>query len=357
MHFLARGCAGDKKTRTVDVFSGLHPALDGAYSISFINAEGETVVARDSLGFKPLVVGQKDGIVAAASESAALENIGIEKFETVAPGSMVEIGNGSIEKKWFCKSNRKAHCMFEWVYFANVASEIEGRNVYSARYSLGEELAKIETEKISSEHIVVPVPDTAKPAGDAMAFSLGAPVQEGLIRNRYVGRTFIEGANRFERAKEKYTVNKKVLKGKKVILVEDSIVRGTTTKAIVNYIRETGKAKEVHVRVSCPPIRFPCFYGIDMSTFGEFVTAPKTKNIEEMKTELSEKELEAIKQHIGADSLAYLPIEGLVNGISLPKNDLCMACLNGKYPTQGGENLKNSAWENYCSGEKKRTYE
>ncbi|MDD5162812.1 MAG: amidophosphoribosyltransferase [Candidatus ainarchaeum sp.] len=360
MHFLARGCRGDSRPKIVDVFSSLHPALDGAYSIAFVNAEGETVVARDHLGFKPLVIGKKDGVIAAASESASLESIGIEKFETVKPGALIEMHNGCIEKKWFCKSQRKAHCMFEWVYFANIASEIEGVNVYNARYALGEELAKIETEKISEEHIVVPVPDTAKPAADALAFSLGAPSREGIIRNRYVGRTFIEGDNRFEKAREKYGINKKVVSGKKVILVEDSIVRGTTTKAIVKYIKETGKAKEVHVRVSCPPIRFPCFYGIDMSTFGEFIAAPKKGiALENIQVELSESELEKIRQHMGADSLAYQPIEGLVKGIGLEtgSSDLCMACLNGRYPTSFGEKLEKTAWENYSKGETKRAYE
>jgi amidophosphoribosyltransferase len=357
MHYLARGCKGDLRPKIVDVFSGLNPSLDGAYSIAFINAEGKTVVARDSFGFKPLVIGEKDGVIAAASESASLESIGIEKFESVKPGALIEIHESSIEKKWFCKSQRKAHCMFEWVYFANIASEIEGINVYNARYALGEELAKIETEKISEDHIVVPVPDTAKPCADALAFFLGAPSREGIIRNRYIGRTFIEGNNRLEKAKEKYSINKKVVNGKKVILVEDSIVRGTTTKAIVKYIKETGKAKEVHVRVSCPPIRFPCFYGIDMSTFGEFIAAPKKGSLETVQVKLSEQELEKIRQHIGADSLAYQNIEGLVAGIGLPEKDLCMACINGKYPTPFGEKLEKMAWENYNRGETKRTYE
>ncbi|MDD5148027.1 MAG: amidophosphoribosyltransferase [Candidatus ainarchaeum sp.] len=357
MHYLARGCRGDSKPKAVDVFSGLHPELDGAYSISFVNAEGETVLARDPFGFKPLVFGEKDGLIAAASESAALESIGIEKFEPVRPGGLVEIGNG-IEKKFFCKSSRKAHCMFEWVYFANIASEIEGVGIYSARYALGKELAKIETEKMGSEHVVVPVPDTAKPAADALAFSLGVPSKEGIIRNRFVGRTFIQGSKRSDRVKEKYAVNKTITKGKKLMVVEDSIVRGTTTKGLVNFLKETGKAKEVHVRVSCPPIRFPCFYGIDMSAFSELIAAhEKTADLKTVETKLSEKENEKIRNSIGADSLAYQSIEGLVKGIGLPENDLCMACINGKYPTPVGEKLKQSAWENYNKGEAKRAYE
>jgi len=360
MHFLAKGAAGDEKPKLVDVFSVLHPSLDGAYSIAFANAEGETAVARDPLGFKPVVVGEKDGIIAAASESSALESIGIEKFEDVKPGALVEIGNGSIEKKWFCKSKKKAYCMFEWVYFANVASEIEKRSVYAARYELGKELAKLETEEIGEEHIVVPVPDTAKPAGDGFAFALGVPSQEGLIRNRYVGRTFIEGSRRFEKVRQKYSINKKIMQGKKVLLVEDSIVRGTTTKGLIKYIKEAGKAKEVHVRVSCPPIRSPCFYGIDMSTFGELIGSPSketgAKNIE---PEITEKEVEKIREYIGADSLIYQSMEGLIKGIGLEngKTDLCMACLNSKYPTPWGEKLKEKAFENYEKNSGARTYE
>src|SRR5205814_5789366 len=158
----------------------------------------------------------------------------------------------------------------EWIYFANVASTMDGRSVYLSRKVLGEELARLETSPIDADSVVVPVPDTSKGAADAMAFRLKLPSLEGLIRNRYSGRTFIEGSgSRKSKAQTKYTPLPEVLEGKRVILVEDSIVRSTTMKVLLKRIREQGRAREIHVRVACPPIVAPCFYGIDMSTIGE----------------------------------------------------------------------------------------
>ena len=175
--------------------------------------------------------------------------------------------DGEFEIERFADSPRRAHCFFEWIYFANVASTLDDRSVYLARKSLGEELARLETVPIDDDTIVVPVPDTSKAAADAMAYQLGVPSVEGLIRNRYAGRTFIEGgAGREAKAEAKYTPLREVLEGKRVLLVEDSIVRSTTMRVLLRRIRELGRAKEIHVRVACPPIIAPCFYGIDMST-------------------------------------------------------------------------------------------
>ena len=202
----------------------------------------------------------------------ALLNLGFapESIKSLLPGQCVTITGGRFEVQRFAASPRSAYCFFEWIYFANVASTMEGRSVYLSRKALGEELARVETVPIDEDTIVVPVPDTSKAAADAMAFKLKIPSLEGLIRNRYTGRTFIEGSvNRKRKAETKYTPLREVLEGKKIFLVEDSIVRSTTMKVLLKRIRELGRVREIHVRVACPPIIAPCFYGIDMSTVSE----------------------------------------------------------------------------------------
>ena len=183
---------------------------------------------------------------------------------------MITVSGGEIKIERFADSPRRAHCFFEWIYFANVASTMDDRSVYLARKALGEELARLEDVPIDEDTIVVPVPDTSKCAADAMAYRLGVPSAEGLIRNRYSGRTFIEGTDsRVSKAAAKYTPLREVLEGKRVMLVEDSIVRSTTMRVLISRMRKVGQAREIHVRVACPPITSPCFYGIDMSTISE----------------------------------------------------------------------------------------
>ncbi len=181
----------------------------------------------------------------------------------------------AIRAAQFRRSSRRAHCFFEWIYFANMASTLDERNVYLARQRLGEELARLETMPLDEHTIIVPVPETSKAAADAMAFRLRVPAVEGLIRNRYTGRTFIEGNDSRRRSAEtKYTPVREVLQGKRVLLVEDSIVRSTTMRVLIHRLRELGGVREIHVRVACPPIIAPCFYGIDMSTVGELFAPP-----------------------------------------------------------------------------------
>jgi len=313
------------------------------------------VILRDPYGFRPLCYGKVGDAFLAASESNALINCGITNYKDLKPGEMINITNGDIKIKKFAKTKKTSHCMFEWVYFSNVSSVLDGKSVYITRTNLGKELAKLETEDINEKHIVVPVPDTAKAAGDSMAYELGIPSKEGLIRNRFVGRTFIEGASRQDRVQNKYTALKEILKGKKVILVDDSIVRGTTTKQIVGYLKKESKAKEIHLRVSCPPIRGPCFYGIDMSTVSELLVPQYEKK--PVKEDISEKTRAKIAKDLGADSLIYQTIPGLIKSIGLPKNKLCMACLNGDYPTSCGKMLFKKAWNNFRKGKKGgRTY-
>ncbi len=354
MHNLAKELAPAKKPNLINVFSNLAKKFDGMYNIAFINADGDIVVSRDPHGFRPLVYGFNNGMFMAASESNALINCGITKYKSLQPGYLIWVKNGKIKIAKFADSKRTAHCMFEWVYFSNVSSVNDGKPVYVSRVRLGKELARLETEKITKDCVVVPVPDTAKAAGDAFAYELGLPSKEGLIRNRFVGRTFIEGSSRDDRVQNKYTVLKEVVKGKRVFLVDDSVVRGSTTSQIVRYLKKEGGAKEVHVRVSCPPIRGPCFYGIDMSTVSELLVPRFEKKPNS--GEISKKTCEKIAKAMGADSLVYQTVESLVRSIGFPRNKLCTACITGQYPTLWGRKLIKKAWYNYRKGIKDRTY-
>ncbi|MCS7271241.1 MAG: hypothetical protein NZ703_09155, partial [Gemmataceae bacterium] len=204
-----------------------------------------------------------------------------------------------------------------------------------------------------ADTIVVPVPDTGKAAADAMAFALGLRSVEGLIRNRYVGRTFIEGDNRADKVRLKFTPLREVLSGKRVLLVEDSIVRSTTLKSLLHHLRQQGGAREIHVRVACPPIIAPCFYGIDMSTVGELF-APRFLRGPSPTWE----EQQAMAQELGADSLLYLPVEAVARCIGLPPDKLCLACVTAHYPTPSGQQLYQLAVRRReCPGANGRTYE
>ena len=262
MHYLAFQQRGQKPAEWDMVFKRIARLVDGAWSMALIAADGEMVIARDPTGLKPLSYGYKDDMVMVASESIALQNIGVSDIRDVEPGTLLHVQDGKVNVKPFAPA-KPAHCFFEWIYFANVASVIDGSSVYQTRANLGRALAEIETETISDDHIVVPVPDTSKASGDAFAYHLGIPSIEGLVRNRYVGRTFIEGADRKAKVKRKFTALRGILEGKKVFLVDDSLVRSTTLSHLAEYIREEGRAAEVHIRITCPPIMAPCFYGID----------------------------------------------------------------------------------------------
>lgn len=355
MHHLSRAMQGDLKPVFVDVLRELHGAFDGAYCLAFLNADGDMVVARDPFGFRPLCWAQKGDIFAAASESLALKNIGFDEVHTVEPGTLIHVRPDSLEIQRFADAPRRAYCYFEWVYFSNVASSINGKSVYLSRQRMGEELARGETISMGGECVAVPVPDTAKAACDAYAAVLGIPSREGLIRNRYIGRTFIEGRSRREKAMRKYTPLPDVLGGKRVFLVEDSIVRSTTLRVLIKMLREKGLAKEIHVRVACPPILAPCAYGIDMSTVKELF-APKFLDHPirgDLPSDLNAK----LAEDLGATSLRYLSIEAISRCIGLPEKDFCLACLNGKYPTPWGERLYQKALEERFKDVEGRTYE
>jgi amidophosphoribosyltransferase len=297
-------------------------------------------------------------VFGAASESVALLNLGFRNIKSLEPGELVLIQDGKLSIHRFAPSRRSAHCFFEWIYFANVASTLDDRSVYLSRARLGQELAKQEkalgrVPLNPDETVVVPVPDTGKAAADAMAFALQIPSVEGLIRNRYIGRTFIEGANRADKVRLKFTPLREVLSGKRVLLVEDSIVRSTTLKSLLHHLRDQGGAKEVHVRVACPPIIAPCFYGIDMSTVSELF-APKFMSAKVPTVA----EQDSMAAELGADSLFYLPVDAVARCIDLPAERLCRACVTGDYPTPTGEKLYQLALRNHATGaDAGRTYD
>lgn len=356
MHYLSHELRGEERPNLVEVFRNLSRSFDGAYNIVFMNAMGDMAVVRDPRGFRPLCYAQDGPLFAAASESVPLLNLGFRNVKSLDPGEMILIQDNVISKHQFAAPEPRSHCFFEWIYFANVASTLDDRSVYLARATLGKELARQEQElarvPFDRDTIVVPVPDTGKAAADAMAFELGLPSVEGLIRNRYIGRTFIEGQNRVERVQLKYTPLREVLHGKRVLLIEDTIVRSTTMKALVRDLRERGGAKEIHVRVACPPIVAPCFYGIDMSTVRELF-APRFMKGERPTVE----EQAAMAADLGADSLFYLPLDAISRCIGLPESQLCRACLTGEYPTETGERLYQLALRNRGSNGNGRTYE
>jgi amidophosphoribosyltransferase len=355
MHEIGRQFSTNTRPPLVEVMRQISERFDGAYSLVLLTALGDMLVARDPLGIKPLCWAQAGPLFAAASESVALLNLGFEpeSIQSLAPGHCITITNGKLEVQQFAKQVGRAHCFFEWIYFANVASTMDDRSVYLSRKRLGEELAALETLPLDDNTVVVPVPDTSKAAADAMAYRLGIPVLEGLIRNRYSGRTFIEGSsNRRRKVETKYTPLREVLEGKRVFLVEDSIVRSTTMQVLIQRIRELGRAKEIHVRVACPPIIAPCFYGIDMSTVNELF-APKF--LED--GELTEAAQQRMAEQLGADSLRYLPVESIARAVGFPTNELCQACITGEYPTPAGQQLYQIALEVTDRTASRRTYE
>jgi amidophosphoribosyltransferase len=357
MHQLSYHLRGEKQPAMVSVMRALAHLFDGAYNLVFLNAMGDLFVARDPLSFRPMCYAVQGRLFAAASESVALTNMGFTDIRHLEGGQMAVVHRGKLVMQRFATTHRKSRCFFEWVYFASVASQIDDASVYLGRSRSGERLAEQEDQPIGADCIVVPVPDTAKAAADAFAYRLGIPSVEGLIRNRYVGRTFIQPSNtRTANARSKYTPLPAVLAGKRVFLVEDSVVRSTTLASLVDHMRKRGKATEIHVRVACPPIVAPCFYGIDMSTLGELF-APKYVG-KHYHGRLSAGTSARMAKALGVDSLRYLQVDDLGPCIQADQNELCLACVTGKYPTRWGNKLIRRARRNFRDGlEGDRTYE
>ena len=356
MHALAYRLRGDKPKGLRQIVSSLGRSFDGAYNTVYLDAMGRMFVARDPLGFRPLNWAVQGRLFAAASESAALSNMGFTEIHDLQPGEMAVVEKGELRFERFAPARRAAHCFFEWVYFAGVASMMDGSSVYLARARSGERLAELEDQPMDESCIVVPVPDTAKAAADAYAFRMGVRSVEGLIRNRYVGRTFIQPkATRGDNAHAKYTPLPAVLRGKRVFLVDDSIVRSTTMRELAAQIRRRGGAKEVHVRVACPPIVAPCFYGIDMSTLDELFApsfVPRRYD-----GEPSEDVMSKMAESLSVDSLRYLSVSDLGPCLRIDGEKLCTGCVTGRHPTRWGKKLMARARRRVGRTSSGRTYE
>ena len=293
--------------------------VKGAYSLIFLR-EREMIAVRDPWGFRPLVLGKlKEGYVV-ASETCALDLIEAEFIREVEPGEIVTINEGGVHSFSPLPEERPAHCIFEFIYFARPDSFIFDRDVYSIRKEFGRQLAR--ESKVEAD-MVVAVPDSGMVAALGFSEEAGIPMELGLIRNHYVGRTFIEPKQSIRHFGVKVKLNpvREVLKGKRVVVIDDSIVRGTTSRKIVKMLRQAG-AKEVHFRVSSPPITHPCFYGIDTPTRRELIASTHT--------------VEEIRKYLTADTLQYLSMEGMIRctGHSMEDHPFCLACFSGNYPAK-----------------------
>ncbi|MFP5351429.1 MAG: amidophosphoribosyltransferase [Actinomycetota bacterium] len=308
---IARANKGDMRAAILDVL----PKLSGAYSFTIMN-EDVLFGARDPQGFRPLCIGRlPGGGWVLASETCALDLLGARFIRDVEPGEMVCIDADGLTSEHFAQPSHAA-CIFEHVYFARPDSTLMGQNVYATRYRMGQRLA--EEAPVQAEFIM-PVPDSGVPAAQGFSQAAGIPYGDGFVKNRYVGRTFIQPTQSMRQQGIRMKLNpvREVIEGRRVVVVDDSIVRGNTTRQIVGMLRDAG-AREVHMRISSPPIKWPCFYGIDMPNQDELIGANKT--------------VEEIREHIGADSLAYLSTEGMVAATQVPGESFCTACFTSRYP-------------------------
>jgi amidophosphoribosyltransferase len=312
LHLIARAKSEDPYERITEALKDVR----GAFSLIFLR-ENEMIALRDPFGVRPLAIGKVDGAYVVASETCAFDIINAQYIRDVEPGEMVIINENGIRSIQALKSPRKAFCVFEFIYFSRPDSYIYNHTcVNTIRKNFGKQLA---IDSPADADIVIPVPDSGVPAAVGFAEQSGIPFDFGLIRNHYVGRTFIEPKQSIRHFGVKIKLNpvRCLLEGKRVVVVDDSIVRGTTSKKIIKMIREVGGAKEVHMRISSPPTIGPCFYGIDTPTRQELIAS--THLVEE------------IRKYITADSLSYLSISGL-RGIVPNPDDYCTACFDNKYP-------------------------
>lgn len=293
--------------------------LVGAYSLN-IMINDRVFVARDPNGIRPLVVGTTQYGYGAASETVVFDQLNGKTIRDVMPGEIVEIKKDGIKSSIYDGNGKTAHCMFEYVYFSRPDSIVDGKNVFKVRMKLGKILAR---ESRVEADCVVAVPDSARTHAQGYAEESGIPLTEGLIKNRYTDRTFImpEQSGRESELDIKLNAIRDLIDGKRLVLVDDSIIRGNTMRKIVSLLRSKG-AKEVHVRIASPPISHPCYLGVDMKTKEHFIA--------------SGRDPKEISRLIGADSLSYLSLNGLVEAIGFEKGNLCLGCLTGKYPVRIG---------------------
>ncbi len=315
------------KTAKLDIFKAVSLSmdeLDGSYSVCAVTGRGELIVYRDPHAMRPLVWGKNDDFIMFCSESTALDINDMPLRGDIGPGeALVVDAGGHIHKRQLIAKPQPRHCMFEYVYFSRPDSVAQGRLIYNVRKELGRRLAK--TAPVRAD-IVVAVPDTSRPAAEGYSQASGIPMEEGLMKNRYVGRTFIMSSQskRLAAVKLKLNAVRPLVEGKRIVLIDDSIVRGTTSGPILKLLRAAG-AKEIHLRIACPPVIAPCFYGVDLPTYEELAAAKNS--------------VEEIRKMVGADSLAYVSVDDLVASIGLKKSDLCLGCVSGDYPTKWGNEI------------------
>lgn len=311
---------GDTKFKNIcNAVQGVFDEVIGSYSVIAYIADRGFLVFRDPHGIRPIIYGTDGQKHIFASESVCLDILGISEFEDVKPGEVIFIPDGGNVHRKIVSDKGQRTCIFEWVYFARPDSTIDGINVYKARLKLGEKLAEELKERKDDFDVVMPVPDTSRTAALSCANKLGIPYREGLIKNRYAGRTFIMPGNidRMNAVREKLNPIKEEINGRSILLIDDSIVRGNTSRSIVSIMKKAG-AREVHFAVYSPPLKYPCYLGIDMQRKDEFIAN---------KTQIAD-----IKNEIGADSVHYLSLEGLMNGVGQESNIFCNACFSGNYP-------------------------
>lgn len=311
VHLVARYGHGELKSS----LKAALPYIHGAYCFIFMT-EDKLVGLRDPMGIRPLSLGKLDGTYLLSSETCAFDTVGAEFVRDIAPGEMLTIDQDGLHSKQVLPSISSALCVFEFIYFARPDSNLHGENVHFVRKALGRQLAK---EHPVDADIVIGVPDSSLAAASGYAEELGLPYETGLIKNRYIGRTFIKPTQESRDLGVDLKLNpvRGIVEGKRVVIVDDSIVRGTTSLRLVNMLRRVG-AKEVHMRISSPPVIAPCSYGINTRTTGELIASSKTA--------------EEIAAAIGADSLCYLSNKGMLDSIALPSDGFCTACFTGDYP-------------------------
>lgn len=299
----------------VEKISHAMQRLQGAYSLVVLTKD-RLIGVRDPLGVRPLCLGKLNGGWVLASESCALDHIGTGMLREVEPGEIVVIDSNGARAYRGAASDKRALCVFEYIYFARPDSTIGGRLLYRTREAMGRRLAQ---EYPVEADLVIGVPDSATVAAHSYSKESGIPFVEGLLKNRYVGRTFIQPDQKIRELGVgiKFNPLREILAGQRLVVVDDSIVRGTTTPHVISLLRKAG-AKEIHMRVCAPPICYPCFFGVDMATRWELIAARKS--------------VPEIREFIGADSLGYLSLDGLIWAVDLPRQSLCLACLMGNYP-------------------------
>ncbi|HEX8067204.1 MAG TPA: amidophosphoribosyltransferase [Thermoleophilaceae bacterium] len=306
--------------RVMDALTDVIPRLEGAFSTVVMTSKG-VFAFRDGAGLRPLALGRLGDRYCVASESCAFDIIGAELVREVLPGELVAIGERGIETRQVVESDRRAFCVFEHIYFARPDSKLEGRLTQVSRGRMGELLWR---EAPVDADLVIAVPDSGNPAAHGYALASGIPKDDGLIKNRYVARTFIEPGQELRKhgLRMKFNPLPEIVGGKRIVVVDDSIVRGNTTRQIIGMLRDAG-ATEVHLRISAPPIRHPCHYGIDMSTRQEMIAHDRS--------------VEEVARELGADSLAYLSLKGLYEAIGSTRSTHCDACFTGEYPLERTE--------------------